>query len=153
LTFPNNIFQNNIIPVNPLSNKTDPSLSNYNCDLTRGQATPQNISTYPNFLNTGDAVNWLYFSDLRGGAKENLNVLYTWQSLATSKREGVTTVQQGGRFTYWNPSCGPGCWLVVDNQPQTVIAKTVNITLKEEMFPTTVSTFNATVYQLMTKQE
>jgi len=75
VTFSNNIFQNNIIPVNPLSNKTDPSLSNYNCDLTRGQATPQNISTYPNFLNTGDAVNWLYFSaNLRGGGKENLNV-------------------------------------------------------------------------------
>lgn len=57
---------------------------------------------------TDSPRDWLYFaSNLRGNAKEDINVIYQLTPLDadTIKYEGIAKVQDGGRFTYWVSFC------------------------------------------------
>jgi hypothetical protein len=146
-----NIYQNNIVPIDPTLDKYDPRLTNYACNLSKPQYGAENISQFPNFIATQTSRDWLYFAaNLRGGAREAFNVLYTLDPVPTGRREGITKVQDGGRFTYWNPCCGPNAYLIVDNPVQVAIAKRVDLTVYQEMFPTYTNTYDSYVYQLVT---
>jgi len=111
--------------------------------------TPENISQYPNYLATETPRDWLYFaSNLRGEAKENINILYNLQPLATvtnSGVEGITEVQDGGTFVYWNPGLGPNAFLIYDDPTNNVIATRTDLTVTQEVYPTTIPTYDSVV--------
>eukprot|EP00276_Gloeochaete_wittrockiana_P024363 CAMPEP_0184367240 /NCGR_PEP_ID=MMETSP1089-20130417/157509_1 /TAXON_ID=38269 ORGANISM="Gloeochaete wittrockiana, Strain SAG46.84" /NCGR_SAMPLE_ID=MMETSP1089 /ASSEMBLY_ACC=CAM_ASM_000445 /LENGTH=75 /DNA_ID=CAMNT_0026709159 /DNA_START=1 /DNA_END=224 /DNA_ORIENTATION=+ len=54
-TYPNNVYQNNVVPVDPTLNKNDPRLFSYDCDLSKPQYTPDTISSFDNYLPTDTA--------------------------------------------------------------------------------------------------
>jgi hypothetical protein len=105
-----NVYQNNIIPLFPWIDKYDPRLTNHDCDLSTPQYTPDTISQVDNLLVTDTSSNWLYFgANLRGGAKENLNLINRIQP--TTYYEGTAKVFDGATFVYWNPANGPNSFL------------------------------------------
>jgi len=65
-----------------------------------------------------------------------------------SKIEGLVKVNDGGRFVYWNPCCGPNTYLIVDDVVNIIEAYRTNIKLTAEVFPKYTPTFNANVYNL-----
>eukprot|EP00033_Pygsuia_biforma_P000430 GCRY01000512.1.p1 GENE.GCRY01000512.1~~GCRY01000512.1.p1 ORF type:complete len:2633 (-),score=648.95 GCRY01000512.1:503-8401(-) len=133
-TYPVNVYENNVVPVDHTLTTGDPRLTNYVCGDTFYR--PENISSFPmNYLETNSPRDWLYFAtSLRGNSKENLHVLY---NLVPNEgaREGVTKVQDGGRFVYWNPCCGPNAYLIIDAPVSTVIAKRSDIEIEMEILP------------------
>ena len=45
---------------------------------------------------------WLYFdTGLRSNVKEDINVILKLDPIDCTYFEGITTIQDGGRFTYW----------------------------------------------------
>jgi hypothetical protein len=88
----------------------------------------------------------MYFSaNLRGNAKETVNVLNTLSP--GSMFEGIVKVFNGATFVYWNPANGPNSFLVVNGPVQVVNATRSDIQIQLETFPSSIKTFNSTVYQ------
>jgi hypothetical protein len=146
--YPENVVQNNIVPIDPSLQDGDPRYTNYQCDLNTGQYDNNNISSFDNYLETATSSNWLYFAaNLRGEALENINVLYTLSPLDGVYQEGLTTVQEGGRFVYWNPGLGPNTFEVVDDEVSVVNAQRTDLKMNIIVYPVVVPTFNAVVIQ------
>ncbi len=146
LTYLTNVVMNNVVPIDPTLEKNDPRLTDYNCSAASAPYSPTNISQFNNYLPTATARDWLYFAaNLRGGAKESLNVLSTLRPISGVRYEGFAAVSDGGRFTYWNPGLGPNAFAVVDNPVATVMAMRTDLSLANVIFPTTLPTFNATL--------
>lgn len=148
MTYATNVFWNNIVPVDPSLTADDSRLTDYVCSGT--PYSPTNISQFSNYLTTDTSSDYLYFAaNLRGGAKEDINVLYTMQPLATAHQEGLTQVVGAGTFTYWNPGLGPNAFEEVDDLVSIVLARRTDLEVTNAIFPTEVNTFNATVIQLL----
>ena len=95
-----NIFQSNIIPVEPDMNDLDVYFDwqiNINNLLYNSEISYR--------VKTNNGTNWLYFaSNLRGQGREILNITSNIDAFSYRKYEGKTKIQDGGRFTYLNPS-------------------------------------------------
>jgi len=145
-----NVYENNVVPV-PID--FDWTME-HNFKCTREEwYHPTNISQYPNTVYTETARDWLYFgANLRGGALENINVLYQLSPLATTAIlfEGMAKVQDGGRFVYWNPANSKNSYLVVDNPVHIVQAKRNDIIMEQEVIPTFTTTFDSVVFHHLT---
>lgn len=143
-----NVVQNNVVPVLPDLNEDSEEYFNFDCKEDTYQYSPYNISQVDNRVYTANDRDWLYFAlNLRSGAKENTNILLTLSPYNKDSRyEGVTKVQDGGRFTYWNPPNGPNSFLYVDNNVNTVLSKRVDLTITSQFYPTEVFTFNSDFY-------
>ncbi|KAJ5079220.1 hypothetical protein M0811_04241 [Anaeramoeba ignava] len=150
-SYVDNVYQNNVVPVIPSLTKYDDRLTNFDCSSVPDQYTPDNISSVDNRVYTDSARDWLYFaSNLRGGAKETINVVYSIKPIEDVLFESLhAKVQDGGRFTYWNPANGPNSFLVVDNPVSTVIATRSDISIYEEVFPASTTTFQSLVLNLL----
>ena len=146
--YPNNVYQNNVIPIIPDLDADDIRYTNYQCPENQIQYSPENISQIDNRIYTSTDKDWLYFSlNLRNEALETINVLMTLKPFSDRKYEGLTKVQEGGRFTYWNPPNGPNSFLVVDNVVNLIMAKRVDYELKSQIYPSSLNTFNIVSYQ------
>eukprot|EP00727_Mastigamoeba_balamuthi_P014546 m51a1_g9716 hypothetical protein (2423) ;mRNA; r:1421685-1430074 len=146
--FLRNVFENNVVPVDPAKGGSASWLSGFDCSGTT-QYTQDTIGQYPNIVYTDTPRDWLYFAaNLRGNAKENINVLYRIVPFSSDliKFEGVAKVQDGGRFTYWNPANSRNSYLVVDNPVSTVMAIRNDVQLDEELLPSYSTTFNALTF-------
>ena len=141
-----NVVQNNIVPIIVDLDKNDQRLSNFNCKGE--QYTPDNIYTMDgNLLVTPTSKDYLYFAaNLRGQAKESLNILMNLNNFDPVHYEGMVKVNEGGRFVYWNPANGPNSFLIADNPVSIINAKRNDIVLRNNLFPGRVDTFNAVVY-------
>ena len=153
--FPDNVYQNNIIPILTTEGLAgSDALNNFNCSDDIYQYSPKNISLVDNIVQTVSDRDWMYFGvNLRGGARENINFIMKLKPLQDSKFEGTTKVQDGGRFTYWNPVNGPNSFLIVDNVVNVVESSRVDLTVVSEVFPSTITTFNSELYQLYTIED
>ena len=97
-----NIFQNNVIPIYPENKDSD--YTNFDC-TNQYQYSPTNISLVDNRVKTSNDRDWLYFAlNLRAEAKETLNIILTLDPFSDTQYEGEAKIQDGGRFTYWNPA-------------------------------------------------
>ena len=148
-----NVFENNVVPVPPGFNWD----MEYNYDCSDGvRYTPDNISQFDNLVKTETARDWLYFAaNLRGGALEDINVLASLAPLETDmvRFEGTAKVQDGGRFTYWNPVNSINSYLVVDNPVSTVLAVRNDVEPEHELLPTYATTFDAVVFHHITIED
>ena len=153
--FPENVYQNNIIPILTTEGLAgSDALTSFNCSDDIYQYSPKNISLVDNIVQTVSDRDWMYFGvNLRGGARENINFIMKLKPLQDSKFEGTTKVQDGGRFVYWNPVNGPNSFLIVDNVVNTVESSRVDLSVVSEVFPSTITTFNAELYQLYTIED
>ena len=129
--FLGNVYQNNVVPILPDLKDNDERLWNYPCDNNKPQYSIYNISQVDNRVYTGNDRDWLYFAPLE-----------------STKFEGITKVQDGGRFTYWVPPDGPNSYLYYDGNINTVISKRVDLTILGTAIPTTINTFNTYLYEL-----
>ena len=142
-SYPNNVYQNNVIPVIYDLETNDERLNQYVC--ADNQYTPKKISEFENRLYTSTDKDWLYFSlNLRGEAKENLNILmkiipYNDERLF----EGETLIYNGGKFTYWNPSESPNSFITIENEPIIIDSYRVDLKLTSTPIPSKFKTFNS----------
>ena len=115
--FLKNVYQNNVVPVLPDLKEDDERYTNFQCTGENAyQYTIYNISQADNRVYTGNDRDWLYFAlGLRSNARENINVILKLDPMEGSKFEGITKIQDGGRFTYWVPPDGPNSYLYYDN--------------------------------------
>ena len=147
--YTNNVYENNVIPIINELDQDAQEYTNFNCDSSTYMYTPVNISTVDNRIETPTDRDWLYFGiNLRGGARETINVLMTMKPFADRKFEGITKVQDGGRFTYWNPANGPNSFLIVDNVVNTIESYRIDHDLNSTVFPESLPTFNAISLQI-----
>ncbi|MCQ2818677.1 MAG: hypothetical protein MJ252_15530, partial [archaeon] len=142
--FPDNVYINNVIPIFPDMTGDDKRLTEYNCTDTDYVYRSWNISQVDNRVRTVTDRDWLYFAvNLRGGAKENIKIGMTIAPISSDiQYEGITKVQDGGRFVYWNPVNGPNSFLMLDNPVNNVEAYRVDLTLDHSVTPSTITTFN-----------
>ncbi|KAJ3426543.1 hypothetical protein M0812_26109 [Anaeramoeba flamelloides] len=145
-----NVYQNNMVPVDTTLTKHDAKLTSYDCSQVEEQYTDKTIHEFNNYLETDTARDWLYFaSNLRGGAKENLHVIYKLEPFEDVMYESLAAkIHDGGRFVYWNPANGPNSFLIVDNPVSTVNAKRCDFLLYQEIFPTYTTTYEAIVFDV-----
>ena len=149
-SFLKNVYQNNVVPILPDLLEDDPRYKNYDClKETPYQYSIYNISQVDNRVYTGNDRDWLYFAaGLRGNAMEDINVIMKLEPIEATKFEGITKVQDGGRFVYWQPPDGPNSYQYYDGNVNTVISKRVDLTIEHKMFPTSLYTFNTYTYEL-----
>ena len=154
-SFLKNVYQNNVIPVIPDLDENDPRYHNFDCSGENGyQYTPYNISQVDNRVYTNNDRDWLYFAaGLRSNAKENINVILKLNPIDGTFFEGITKIQDGGRFTYWQPPDGPNSYQYYDGNVNTVISKRVDLTMTHKLLPTELLTFNFNAYQLFTIED
>ena len=147
--FLKNVYQNNVVPILPDLLEDDPRYKSYPCSENDYQYSIYNISQVDNRVNTGNDRDWLYFAaGLRSFAIEDINVIMKLDPIESSKFEGITKVQDGGRFTYWQPPDGPNSYQYYDGNVNTVISKRVDLTILGKVLPTTINTFNTYLYEL-----
>ena len=143
---PKNIYQNNIIPIFPEMDEKD--YSEFDCTNVY-QYSPSNISLVDNRVRTNTDRDWLYFAlNLRGEAKETLNILLSLDPFSDRKYEGETKIQDGGRFTYWNPALGENAYIYLDNNVNVVRSYRVDHTLDVSVYPSSLNTFKTVNYHL-----
>ena len=148
-SFLKNVYQNNVIPILPDLKEDDSRYEHYNCDKNVPQYSIYNISQVDNRVYTGNDRDWLYFAaGLRSFAMEDINVIMKLEPIESSKFEGITKVQDGGRFTYWQPPDGPNSYQYYDGNVNTVIGKRVDLTISGKLFPGEINTFNTYLYEL-----
>ena len=142
-SYPKNVFQNNIIPIIFDLEKNDERLNQYSCE--ENQYKPNEISKVQNRIYTSSEKDWLYFSlNLRGEAKENLNILMKMIPYNDERLfEGETIINNGGKFIYWNPSEGPNSFNIIENEPIIIDSFRVDLKFNSNPFPTKLKTFNA----------
>ena len=148
--FLKNVYQNNVVPVIPDLTEKDPRYNNFDCSGEKSyQYTQYNISKVDNRVYTNNDRDWLYFAaGLRSNARENINVILKLDPIEGTFFEGITKVQDGGRFTYWQPPDGPNSYGYFDSNVNTVISKRVDLSITHRMIPTVFNTFNFYTYQL-----
>ena len=148
--FLKNVYQNNVVPILPDLKDEDERYSQFKCTGEDSyQYTPYNISKVDNRVYTGNDRDWLYFGvALRSNAMENINVILKMDPIEGSKYEGITKIQDGGRFTYWQPPDGPNSYQYFDCNINTVISKRIDLSMTQKLFPLGLYTFNTYAYQL-----
>ena len=153
--FLKNVYQNNVVPVIPDLTEDDVRYNNFDCTGENGyQYSIYNISKIDNRVYTGNDRDWLYFaSGLRSNAIEDINVILKMDPIEGTFFEGVTKIQDGGRFTYWQPPDGPNSYQYYDGNVNTVMSKRVDLTLNHKIIPTDLNTFNSYAYQLFTIED
>ena len=153
--FLKNVYQNNVVPVLPDLSENDKRYTNFDCSNENSyQYTPYNISKADNRVFTGNDRDWLYFAaGLRSNAKENINVILKLDPIEGTKYEGITKIQDGGRFTYWQPPDGPNSYQYYDSNVNTVISKRVDLSIVHRIIPNSVYAFNTQVYHLFTIED
>ena len=153
--FLKNVYQNNVVPVLPDLSENDERYTKFDCSNENSyQYTPYNISKVDNRIYTGNDRDWLYFAvGLRSNAKENINVILKLDPIKGSKFEGVTKIQDGGRFTYWQPPDGPNSYQYYDSNVNTIISKRVDLSIVHRIIPNSVYAFNTQVYHLFTIED
>ena len=151
-SFLKNVYQNNVIPVIPDLEENDRRYYNFDCSGENGyQYSPYNISQVDNRVYTNNDRDWLYFAaGLRSNAKEDINVILKLDPIDGTFFEGITKIQDGGRFTYWQPPDGPNSYQYYDGNVNTVISKRVDLTMTHKLLPSELMTFNFNAYQLFT---
>ena len=98
-------------------------------------------------METPTSKDYLYFgANLRGGAKETINVFLSLNKFDKVKYEGNVKINEGGRFIYWNPPNGPNSYLVVHDPVNVIKAKRNDIEIISSFFPNKVATFNSVLY-------
>ena len=144
-----NVYQNNVVPIIPDLKENDSRYTNYPCEENGQQYSIYDISQVDNRVYTGNDRDWLYFAaGLRSNAMEDINVILKLDPMDSTKFEGITKVQDGGRFTYWQPPDGPNSYQYYDGNVNTVIGKRVDITISGNAIPLTINTFNTYLYEL-----
>ena len=148
--FLGNVYINNVVPILPDLQENDPRYKNYDClKETPYQYSIYNISQVDNRVYTGNDRDWLYFAaGLRGNAMEDINVIMKLDPIEATKFEGITKVQDGGRFVYWQPPDGPNSYQYYDGNVNTVISKRVDLTILGKALPSTINTFNTYLYEI-----
>ena len=147
--FLKNVYQNNVVPVLPDLEENDNRYHNFQCTDDTYQYSPYNISQVDNRVYTGNDRDWLYFAvGLRSNAMENINVILKLDPMEGNKYEGITKIQDGGRFTYWQPPDGPNSYQYYDCNVNTIVSKRVDLSINHRMIPTNLYTFNSYAYQL-----
>ena len=145
--YPANIIINNIIPVFVNLEAKDQNLTNYKCGNIQYDDSAKISELDGNYLETPTDKDYLYFAaNLRGHAKESFNILLELNNFNQVKYEGMTKINEGGRFVYWNPVNGPNSFLVVDNPTSIINAKRNDIEIENTLIPINIPTFNAIVY-------
>jgi hypothetical protein len=146
-----NIYQNNIIPIYPDLNDSD--YKHYNCTNVY-QYSPTNISLVDNRVKTNSDRDWLYFSlNLRAEAKETLNIILNLTPFSDRLYEGETKINDGGRFTYWNPALTKNGYIYLDNNVNVVNSFRVDLTADVIIYPSSVNTFKAINYHLFSLED
>jgi len=136
LGYAKNVYINNVVPIEPRLRRNDPHLTKYECDFSKPQYFPHNISQINNRVTTNSARDWLYFAaNLRGGARENINLLLHIEPFADVFYEGAAKVFDGGRFVYWyhtmmerekyGNECMDCCFVNERTEPDTVFTYVV----------------------------
>ena len=145
-----NVVENNIVPIIVDLEKEDKRLTEYDCK--EEQYNEKNIYTLDgNYLATPTSKDYLYFAaNLRGHAKETINVVMSLQKFDQIVYEGIVKVNEGGRFVYWNPVNGPNSFLVVDDPVSVINAKRNDLIIINNIFPRRVTTFNSIIYHTYT---
>ena len=144
-----NVYQNNVVPIPPALEENDKNYTNFVCKEDDPQYDIYNISQVDNRVYTNNDRDWLYFAaGLRSNAMEDINVILKLEPLESTKFEGITKIQDGGRFTYWQPPDGPNSYQYYDGNVNTVISKRVDLTIVRKAIPGTINTFNAYLYEL-----
>ena len=147
LAYPRNVYYNYVVPIFPDLLENDKRYTNFECSRSTPFYGRENISQIDNRVYTSTDRDWLYFTlGLRGEAKENINVLLTLTPYDDRKYEGITKVQDGGRFTYWNPPLGPNAYYYVDNVVNTIISYRVDLNYEQNLYPLSFTTFNSVGY-------
>ena len=147
--FLKNVYQNNVIPILPDLKENDPRYDQFECREDDPQYSIYNISQIDNRVYTGNDRDWLYFAaGLRGFAMEDINVIMKLDPIESTKFEGITKIQDGGRFTYWQPPDGPNSYQYYDGNVNTVIGKRVDLKISGKLFPNELNTFNTYLYEL-----
>ena len=147
--FLKNVYMNNVIPILPDLQENDDRYDNFVCKEDEPQYSIYNISQVDNRVYTGNDRDWLYFAaGLRANAMEDINVIMKLDPIDGTKFEGITKIQDGGRFTYWQPPDGPNSYQYYDGNVNTVISKRVDLTILGKVLPTTINTFNTYLYEL-----
>ena len=143
---PRNVVENNIIPIVIDLDRDDKRLTEFDCNVE--QYTPDNIYTYDgNYLKTPTSKDYLYFAaNLRGHAKETINIVMNLKKFDKIKYEGNVKVNEGGRFVYWVPVNGPNSYIYVDDPVNIIKAKRNDIDIINNVFPLKVATFNSVLY-------
>ena len=148
---PKNIYQNNIIPIYP--EMDDKDYSEFDCTNVY-QYTSANISLADNRVRTNTNRDWLYFAlNLRAEAKETLNILLSLEPFSDRYYEGETKIQDGGRFSYWNPALGENAYIYLDNNVNVVRSFRVDHTLDVAVYPSSLNTFKTVNYHLFTIED
>ena len=148
--FPNNAYYNYVIPIYTDMTENDDRYTDYECKEDYYGYDMKNISEVDNRLITNNDRDWLYYSvGLRAGSKENINILLTLSPYENTMFEGNAKIQDGGRFTYWNPGLGVNAYMYFDNNVNTIISKRVDYELTSSFLPSTIHTFNTVAYQLI----
>ena len=149
---PHNTYQNNVIPI--YSELDDKEYFEYNCDENQYQYSPENISLADNRIRTNNDRDWLYFAlNLRAEAKETLNIILNLDPFSDRQYEGETKINDGGRFTYWNPALTKNGYIYLDNNVNIVNSFRVDIEADVDIFPNVVNTFKAVNYHLFTLED
>jgi len=146
-----NIYQNNIIPIYP--ELDDDNYKNYDCS-NQYQYNSTNISTVDNRIRTNNDRDWLYFAlNLRAEAKETLNIILTLDPFSDRQYEGETKINDGGRFTYWNPALTKNGYIYLDNNVNVIRGFRVDLLSDVAVFPKDVNTFKVNNYHLFTLED
>ena len=146
-----NIFQNNIIPIDP--DMKDSDYTDFDC-TNEYQYSPSNISQAENRVKTSNDRDWLYFAlNLRAEGKETLNLILTLDPFSDRKYEGETKIQDGGRFTYWNPALTRNGYIYIDNNVNVVRAFRVDLNCDVSVYPSRLNTFKSVNYHLFTLED
>ena len=152
--FLKNVYQNNVIPILPDLAEKDSRYTDFDCSKYPYQYDNKNISQVDNRVYTGNDRDWLYFAaGLRSYAMEDINVILKLDPIDSTKFEGITKVQDGGRFTYWQPPDGPNSYLYYDGNVNTVIGKRVDLDILGNLYPTGINTFNTYLFELFEIQD
>ena len=141
-----NVAENNIVPIIVDLEKGDSRIHHYNCK--EDQYTPENIHNLDgNLLVTPTSKDYLYFAaNLRGGAKESLNIVMNLNYFSKIKYEGNVKINEGGRMVYYNPVNGINNYMYVDSPVSVVMAKRNDIEIIGQVFPRKIPTFNGIIY-------
>ena len=144
------LCQNNIIPILLDLEMDDPRLTNYKCD--KEQYTPENIyKEKGNILITPTDKDYIYFgANLRGGAKESLNILFNLHFFPKLKYEGIVKINEGARLIYYAPGWGANNFMIYDDPVSTINSKRNDIQVDNIIMPLTTTTFNGVLYHIYT---
>ena len=148
--YSSNIQINNIVPILVDLEANDERLTNYPCGNVQYDDAAKISELDGNYLETPTSKDYLYFAaNLRGHAKESFNILLDLKFFNQIKYEGMTKINEGGRFVYWNPVNGPNSFLTVDNPTSIIQAKRNDIELANFVVPSYVYTYDSVAYYLL----